>query len=108
MSFQEDFSRLMAEQGIPVEIDNVPDPDTVRTSLDTLDSWFWSLDPAVREGFDEGSAEYAVCYLLGTDLNIAPELAGVLSAFDQSSGMSFSQLATTARSCLEASGIDNV
>jgi hypothetical protein len=99
MTFADSFSQLMSDAGIPVDPNSVPDRDTVTQQLDDLGTWFWALDPVVREGFDEGSASTPVCHLLGEpELNVAPSILGILEGFDGATGQ-FSDLLSTATTC---------
>jgi hypothetical protein len=83
MAFAEEFAQVMNDAGIPVDPQTVPDRDTVKQELDRANTWFWSLDPVVRESFDEGGAENAVCHLLGeAELNVAPGILGILEDSD--------------------------
>ncbi len=100
MAYEDEFARLMTEQGVPIDPASVPTQDVLLQELERANGWFWLLDAAVREGFDEGSTEYAVCYLLGDpELSVAPSIPALWQAFDSVSGRSFSQLLATAQDC---------
>ncbi|WP_214317321.1 hypothetical protein [Nonomuraea sediminis] len=93
MAFADEYASRLADAGISVDPGSLPDEETVRQSLDACFTWFFALNPALREGFDEGTVEFALCHVLAEpELNVAPALAGLFEAFDQVSGKSLSEL----------------
>jgi len=59
------------------------------------------LDTSVREGFDEGTAEEAVRFVLGApEINVAPDIPGILEAFD-GTGQRLTEMLIAAQECLE-------
>ena len=101
MSFADSFSSLMSDRGIPIAPEAVPEREVVDQSLANIQNWLAGLDVSVRGGFDEGSAEFAVCFVLGTpEINVAPNIPGVLEAFDGASGQRLSEMLLTAQECL--------
>jgi hypothetical protein len=93
MAFAKNVATLMAARGIEIDPAAIPDRDSMVEGLSTTRNWFDELDPAVREGFDEGSEEFAICHVVaGEDVAVAPGLAGVFEAFDRVTGRRFSQL----------------
>jgi hypothetical protein len=104
MAFVDNFVAMMAEQGISIDPSVVPDPETIDGALNNIQSWREQLNPAVREGFDEGSEEFAVCFVLADpEINVAPELRGILESFDQVAGRRLSDLLQIARDILISS-----
>ncbi|MER9120809.1 hypothetical protein NKI95_18165 [Mesorhizobium sp. M0306] len=104
MPFVDNFVALMNERGIAVDSSVVPDPEIIEGALNNVQLWWDELNAAVRDGFDEGSEEFAVCFILGEpEINVAPELRGILQAFDQVAGQRLSQLLQTTREVLAAS-----
>jgi hypothetical protein len=96
MSFADSLAVLMSDNQIPIAADAIPERDIAIQALSTTQLWFDELDQAVREGFDEGTEELAICHIVADeDVAIAPELAGIFAAFDQVSGRRFSDLLTT-------------
>jgi hypothetical protein len=78
---------------VPITADVIPERDITLEALSTTQSWFEELDPAVRDGFDEGTEEFAICHIVAeVDVAVAPELSGIFAAFDQVSGRRFSDL----------------
>jgi hypothetical protein len=108
MAFVDSFVSKLNEQGIPADASMVlEDPTTLEAVLDRVEAWWSELNPDVRDGFDEGSEEFAVCHVLAEpDVNVAPELAGLLQAFDQVADRRLSDLLQTTRDALAAS-LDN-
>lgn len=101
MAFAEDYAESLSERGINVDPATMPDRDAVETGLGNVQTWLADLHPAFREGFDEGSLEFAVCHLLATpELDVAPEIQAILEAFDQIAGQRLSELTSTAQECL--------
>jgi len=101
MAFAEDFVALLSEHGIEVDPAFLPEQETIRPSLENVQTWFDELNDAVREGFDEGSEEFAVCHLLAEpELDVAPEIPSLLEAFDQIAGQRLSGLVSIAQDCL--------
>ncbi len=93
MSFADSLATSMSENGIPITADVIPERDITLEALSTTQSWFDELDPAVRDGFDEGTEEFAICHIVAEgDVAVAPELSGIFAAFDQVSGRRFSDL----------------
>lgn len=93
MAFADEYAARLADVGINVDASTLPDEETVKQSLSDCFDWFFALNPALREGFDEGTTEFALCHLLAEpELNVAPALAGLFDAFDQVSGKSLSEL----------------
>lgn len=101
MSFADSFSSLMSDRGITIAAEAVPEREVVDQALADIQNWLTGLDVSVREGFDEGSAEFAVCFVLGTpEINVAPDIPGILEAFDGASGKRLSEMLITAQECL--------
>ena len=102
MAFAEQFAQLMSERKIPLDASAVPDRDTVAVSLTAIADWMENMDPSVREGFDEGTGEFAVCHIIGEpEINVAPDIPGILEAYDQAAGMVLSQMLAVSRECLD-------
>ncbi|WP_147444996.1 hypothetical protein [Corallococcus sp. CA053C] len=102
MPFADSFASLMSDRGIPLTPSAVPERDIVDQSLNSIQTWLAGLDTCVREGFDEGSAEAPVCFVLGSpEINVAPGIPGVLEAFDTASGKRLSEMLLAAQECLE-------
>ncbi|MER9228289.1 hypothetical protein NKI39_22150 [Mesorhizobium sp. M0664] len=77
MPFVDNFVALMNERGIAVDSSVVPDPEIIEGALNNVQLWWDELNAAVRDGFDEGGEEFAVCFILGEpEINVAPELRG--------------------------------
>jgi len=107
MEFAEQFAQLMSERKIPLDASAVPERDTVDASLAAISNWMEAMDPSVRDGFDEGTAEFAVCHIIGEpDINVAPDIPGILEAYDQAAGLMLSQMLTVSRECLELAAGD--
>jgi hypothetical protein len=103
MSFAEDYAAGLLERGIEVDPATIPDRDVVETGLGNVQAWLADLHPDLREGFDEGSLEFAVCHLLAMpELDVAPEIQPILEAFDQIPGQRLSELTSVAQECLES------
>ncbi|HEU4893508.1 MAG TPA: hypothetical protein VFT47_18260 [Vicinamibacterales bacterium] len=105
MAFAEQFAQLMSERKIPLDASAVPDRDTVDSSLTAISIFMEEADVSVRDGFDEGSAEFAVCHILGDpELEIAPDIPGILEAYDRAPGLMLSQMLAISRECLDLAG----
>src|SRR5215217_8643454 len=101
MAFADDFAALLADRGIPIDPADVPDPDVIGGALDNIDGFLSELDEAVRDGYDEGSLEFAVCSVLSDPtVNVAPEISTLLAAYDQVAGMRLSELLQSTREAL--------
>lgn len=104
MPFADSLAILMSDNEIPITADAIPERDITLEALATTQNWFETLDPAVRDGFDEGTLEFAICHIVAEDeVAVAPDLAGIFAAFDQVAGRTFSQLLfTTQQLALQA------
>jgi hypothetical protein len=95
------FATLMNAKEIPVDANVLPDTDTISAALDRIDTWFWALDPAVREGYDEATGEEALCRMLADpEFDVASDISDLLDAFDRSAGQTLSMMVAAARACL--------
>jgi hypothetical protein len=93
MSFADDFAAALATREIVVDAASLPDRDTIQQQLSDIQNWFSELDSAVREGYDEGTAEFKLCHIIAEpDINVAPDLAGLMDAFDETIGQRLSQM----------------
>ena len=102
MAFADDYAAALTGLGINIDASAVPGSDVVQQSLDSANSWFASLDQTVRDAFDQSTAEQPVCFVLGLpDVNAAPDIPGLLEAFDQSSGLMLSQMLDLAEQALQ-------
>lgn len=92
MAFEDEFAARLSAAGIEISPESVPPAETLESGFVAISQWFWDdLDPIIREGFDEGSAEYAISYhLADEEVGVGAGLESLLEAFDQTSGMSFS------------------
>ncbi|WP_428338699.1 hypothetical protein [Mycobacterium sp.] len=104
MAFADDFAAQLTQRGIQTAASALPsDSGTVGTELQKANDWFFSLDAAVREGFDEGSAQEPVCSVLASpELNVTPDLGGLFEAFDATSGKTFSERLSIAQEAFSA------
>jgi hypothetical protein len=102
MAFADNLATLMSERGIPIDPEAIPDREATVDGLSTTQSWFEQLDQAIRDGFDEGSEEFAICHIVAEDeVAVAPALAGIFQAFDQVPGRRFSDLLTATQEAVE-------
>jgi hypothetical protein len=102
MAFADSLAALLSERGIPIDPEAIPDRETTNDGLSTTRNWLEELDPAIREGFDESSEEFAICHIVaGDDVAVAPELAGLFQAFDQVAGQRFSALLATTQEAVD-------
>ena len=91
MAFAENSCPSPSDHGIEVDPASLPEQEMIRQSLENVQTWLDELNEAVREGFDEGSEEFAVCHLLAEpELDVAPEIPSLLEAFDQIAGQRLS------------------
>jgi hypothetical protein len=104
VAFANDFAAQLSLRGIDVNASALPsDSDTAGTQLQTANDWFFNLDAAVREGFDEGSADEKVCSVLASpELNVTPDLGGLLEAFDKTLGKTFSEMLSLSQDAFKA------
>ena len=103
MPFVDKFVTFMNERGIPIDATVVPEPEVIETALNNVQFWWDELNSDVREGFDEGSEEFAVCFVLAEpEINVAPELSGILQSFDKVADRRLSELLQTTREVLLA------
>ncbi|MEI8407490.1 MULTISPECIES: hypothetical protein [unclassified Kribbella] len=101
MGFAEEFASRLGAAGIEIDAGSVPSADALESGLSAVSDWFWAddLDPLIREGFDEGSAEYAICYHLADgEIGVGAGIEPLLEAFDQTSGQSFSVMLAASQS----------
>lgn len=102
MAFEEDFAAALADRGIQMDPADVPAPDVIGGALDNIDGYLSELDDAVREGFDEGSLEFAVCSVLADPtVNVAPEISSILAAYDQTPNQRLTELLQATRETLD-------
>jgi len=100
MAFAEDFAACIGQYGVAIAPESVPEQSLLSEALEYLQSWLADLDPAIREGFDEASANEPVSVVLaGTDVNAAPAIPDLLAAFDQAQGLTLSYLMEAAVWC---------
>src|SRR5215216_3049787 len=92
MSFADDFAAALAVRGIEVDPAGLPDRDTTAQELSDIQTWFSDLDSAVREGYDEGTAEFQLCFIIAEDpeINVAPSLGALMAGFDNAVGQRLS------------------
>jgi hypothetical protein len=109
MAFEDDFAAAMAERGIQIAAADVPAPDVIGGALDNIDGYLSELDEFVREGYDEGSLEAPVCSVLADPtVNVAPEIASILAAYDQTPNQRLTEMLGATREALDHATGGNV
>lgn len=95
MSFQEDFSADLSHQGVNLPAASIPRREVLEQGFTKLNDFVNSLDADTAEALGAVTQEFPVKALLASpEVGVAPELATVLAAFDQSQApFSISQVA---------------
>jgi polysaccharide deacetylase 2 family uncharacterized protein YibQ len=90
MSFSESFAQILAQSGIEVDSNVIPDRQEVLSDLDSLQAWLSSLEEDTQAAIDDVTAANPIRAQLA-DAGIVQSIKPILAAFDdQSSSISIS------------------
>ena len=93
MAYRDKFAEYLANGGVPITVDDLPDDDTLKQAIDYLIQWFQSLPQWAQDGLDGATTNLnGSSYLAQPSVNIAPALADLMAKFDQATGWPLSTL----------------